>query len=463
MPKLEFVHLTTEQKDQLAFALRSVYPDADTPALNDLRKDPARRASLERLLEVFGEALPVRQHEVLVRTLGLQEATAETLEQVGRNLSVTRERVRAIGKQALANLKKAALADDLHLEAAPEQPSGVAGLGLELYQGTAIDRAVRWASLSSEDLRRLAVTAAQARDAESLWNLTDAYLTLHGAKGSAVSERTRDSYRRGLCDLLRDWEGENLLRPARDAGVVWVRQLETRVVRDPLTGEPKRDAVSGGPRVLSPATVQAKLAAARALYKALRWAGATTASPFENVKVAKDPVPAWEKRGAYTPEEVEALLVVAEGADRVMVLLGAHAGLRIAEMAALRWPDIDWRSKELVVRQGKGGKTTRVAMTRRLRETLHECPRDAADLKGFVLPYRAYRARERFQKLCLLSGVEYKGKEVHGLRHGAGTRTYVQFKDLGRVAQHLRQASVDTARRYAKMADKVVGKGIEDW
>ncbi len=463
MTKLEPTQLTPEQKDQLELALKSVYPDADTPTLSELRNHPARLASLKHLLQVLGDRLTERQQQVLVRTLGLQRTTAETLEQVSRDLGVTRERVRAIGKQALNNLKKAALAAGLQKKTTLEQPSNAPGLNLALYQGNATDRAVRWASLPSDDLRRLAITAAQARDAEALWNLTDAYLTLHGAKGSAASERTRDSYRKGICDLLADWPGENLLRPARDAGVVWVRQLETKIVRNTLTGQPKRDAVSGGPRVLSPATVQAKLAAARSLYKALRWAGATTANPFENVRVAKDPVPAWEKRGAYTPEEVEALLGVAEGPDTVMVLLGAHAGLRIAEMSALKWPDIDWRSKELVVRQGKGGKTARVAMTKRLRETLRECPRDAADLNGFVLPYRAYRARERFQKLCLLSGVEYKGKEVHGLRHGAGTRTYVQFKDLGRVAQHLRQASVDTARRYAKMADKVVGEGIEDW
>ena len=411
----------------------------------------------------FGAQLPERQHRVLVCTLGLRGRSAETLEVVGRDLGVTRERVRAIGKQALGNLKKAALATGLTLGTIPERSTEPAGYALEPYRGTATDRAVRWASLASEDLRRLAVTAAQARDAAALWELTDAYLTLHGAKGAAVSDRTRDSYRRGISDLIGDWAGENLLRPGRDAGVVWVRRLETKVIHDAVTGEPKRDPVSGGPRVLSPATVQAKLAAARALYKALRWAGATSSSPFENVRAAKDPVPAWEKRGAYTPEEVEALLEVAQGPDQVVVLLGAHAGLRIAEMAALRWPDLDWRAKELVVRKGKGGKTARVAMTRRLRETLRDLPRDAADLDGYVLPFRAYRARERFQKLCLLAGVEYKGKEVHGLRHGAGTRTYTQFRDLGRVAQHLRQASVDTARRYAKMADKVVGDGIEEW
>ena len=115
------------------------------------------------------------------------------------------------------------------------------------------------------------------------------------------------------------------------------------------------------------------------------------------------------------------------------------------------------------MRKGKGRKTARVATTRRLRKTLRMPPRDASDLNGFVLPFLAYQARERFQKLCRLAGVEYSGKEVHGLRHGAGTRTYTQLRDLGRVAQHLRQASVDTARRYAKMADKVVGEGIEEW
>ena len=463
MDSLGADQLTAESEERLELILRSVYPDEATPTLSDFRKDPARRTALEHLLAELGKQLPERQHEVLVRTLGLRGSPAETLEVVGRDLGVTRERVRAIGKQALVSFRKAALSADLTLAATPEQPGEAPGFALEPYRGTATDRAVRWASLASEDLRRLAVTAAQARDAAALWELTDAYLTLHGAKGAAVSERTRDSYRRGLGDLLQDWAGENLLRPGRDAGVVWVRRLETRVIHDPVTGKPKRDPVSGGPRVLSPATVQAKLAAARALYKALRWAGATSSSPFENVKAAKDPVPAWEKRGAYTPEEVEALLAVAEGPDQIVVLLGAHAGLRIAEMAALRWIDLDWRSKELVVRKGKGGKTARVAMTRRLRETLREFPRDAADLNGYVLPFRAYRARERFQKLCLIAGVEYQGKEVHGLRHGAGTRTYTQFKDLGRVAQHLRQASVDTARRYAKMADKVVGDGIEEW
>ena len=129
----------------------------------------------------------------------------------------------------------------------------------------------------------------------------DAYLTLHGSKGSRVSDRTRENYQRGLRDLLQGLGARELAAARRgDAGVVWVRQLEQRPVVQWQTGEPKRGA-GGGLQTLSPATVQVKLAAARTLYKALRWAGATQAAPFENVKVAKDPVPPWEKRGAYNP------------------------------------------------------------------------------------------------------------------------------------------------------------------
>ena len=448
-----------DEKSRWAF--RTFFPDVGLPTLTLLRAEPRRLEALEHLLPRFAEQLEARQRGVLRRTLGLGGGRPETLEAVGRDLGVSKERVHAITKQALGRLRKAAVAAGLE-PSSLSSPVGTDTHALQLYEGDPAERAVRVARSSPEDLRREAIQACNARDAVKLWALTDAYLTLHGSKGSRVSERTRESYRRGMRDLLRDWAHESLLRPSRDAGVMWVRELEQRPVVQPQTGEPKRDT-NGEVKILSPATVQVKLAAARALYKALRWAGATQATPFENVKIAKDPVPAWEKRGAYTPDEVEQLLAVAEAADKVMVLLGAHAGLRITEISALRWSDVDWRAGELIVRKGKGGKMARVAMTRRLKEALKEYPRAAQEPNSYTLPYRAYRARERFQKLCLQAGVAYEGREVHGLRHGAGTRVYKQFNDLARVAQHLRQASVDTARRYAKMADREIHEGIEEW
>src|SRR5690606_36868091 len=104
----------------------------------------------------------------------------------------------------------------------------------------------------------------------------------------------------------------------------------------------------------SPSTLQVKLAAARTLYKALRWAGVTDARPFEDVRVAKDPTPAWDKRRPYRDAEIEALLELAGRAEKVAVLLGAHAGLRVGEMSELRWSDLDYTKNELRVRNGKG-------------------------------------------------------------------------------------------------------------
>ncbi len=146
-----------------------------------------------------------------------------------------------------------------------------------------LERTRNLATLSEDELRRLAAEAARDRDAEALWALTEAHLTLHGSAGSRVSRHTLAAYRRGLNDLLGAWQGEKLLRPRRNAGVLWVRELETR---------------------LKPASVGVKLAAAKAFYAALRWSGATDTAPFADVRAAVDKTPAWEKRDAYTQTEV---------------------------------------------------------------------------------------------------------------------------------------------------------------
>ncbi|MEJ2291699.1 MAG: tyrosine-type recombinase/integrase [Deinococcales bacterium] len=326
---------------------------------------------------------------------------------------------------------------------------------LQRYQGDALSRAEGWASLPADELRRRAARAANARDRAELWALTEAYLFLHGSKGARASRHTLRTYRRGLEDLLDHWQDENLLRPSRDAGVLYIRRLEST----------PQDDTGVRPQ---PSTLQVKLAAARTLYRALRWAGATEARPFENVRVAKDPTPPWEKRRPYGDREVERLLELAEPAERVVVLLGAHAGLRISEMTGLRWGDLDLARGELLVAAGKGGKSARVRMTRRLREAVEALRADGAAAHrqrdaAYVLPWGTDHTRKRFRRLCARAGVDYASAGVHGLRHGAGTRYYRQTHDLGRVAAHLRHADIQTTRIYAKIDQDAIGEDIDDW
>lgn len=300
-----------------------------------------------------------------------------------------------------------------------------------------VARASRWASLSEADRRRRAVEMANIRDADALWQLTEAWLTLYGSSGAKVSKNTLQAYERGVRVLVERWASENLVRPARDAGALYLRGLE---------GEG-----------LSPATVRVRLAAAKALYKALRWAGATKAVPFADAKAGRELTPAHEKRQPYTESELAQLLEVSEGHDTLMVLLGAHAGLRVSEMCALEWRDIDFGARKLRVRRGKGGKDRRVSLSQSLSQALWE-QRSEGRVLAVSSRSRAYR---RLRTLCLKAGVEIKG--VHALRHYMGTRIYRETRDLGEAAHVLGHASLETTRVYAKYERAVEKDAVSEW
>lgn len=303
-----------------------------------------------------------------------------------------------------------------------------------------VERARDFARMSEDDLNRFAAEASRDRDAGALWALAEAHLTLHGSSGARVSPHTLSTYRYGVRELLRDWEGENLLRPSRNAGVLWVRELEAR------------HASSG--------TVRSRLSGAKALYAALRWSGATDAAPFTDVRPARDRTPAWEKRQAYERWEVTRLETYAEGASLLVVLLGAHAGLRVSEMTALLWEDVDTSGGSLTVREGKGNKTARVSLSASLIRALEQVPPE--ERLGHVLPCRTRQTvYERLETLCRQARVTSKG--IHALRHSAGTRLRAETGDLSLVADHLRHASLDMARSYAKADNTRLKKAVREW
>ena len=73
-------------------------------------------ATVEGCLEDWLDDLPDRQREILARRFGLMGYEASTLEVVGEEVGLTRERVRQIQIDALARLKRAAQRDGLSEE-----------------------------------------------------------------------------------------------------------------------------------------------------------------------------------------------------------------------------------------------------------------------------------------------------------------------------------------------------------
>lgn len=298
-------------------------------------------------------------------------------------------------------------------------------LELQPYTGTRTARALNWAALTDEELKRAAARAASERDAESLWRLAEAYLTLRS--GRTPSPYTLRNYEHGVRQLLEHWQGENLLRPSRHAADTYTLALREEG--------------------LAPGTIALRLAAARLLYKALRWAGATTAAPLTDVRAPHDPTPAEEKRAAYPLEHVNRMLEKADTQDRALILLGAHGGLRVSEMLALDWADVQPGS--LTVRSGKGGKRRTIRLSAALEDALTAW-RAESNGEGRVLPYRTpERARQRLERVCALAGVPYLG--MHSLRHSCGTRLASITSDLRVTARHLGHASTNTSAIYAKM------------
>ncbi len=320
---------------------------------------------------------------------------------------------------------------------------------LVLYQGDGLESASVWASMRPDERRRRALTAATTRDVDDLLSLTESWLLLHGRREGQTRPLTIAAYRQGIRALLAAWRATPLLTATGDDAALWLRRIKGR---------------AGG--AAKPSTLIRYRAAGRVLYSALRWSGAATGDPFADARVASDPTPVDERRKPYEPEDVERLTAAATVEDRVLLLLAAHAGLRVRECLDLTWSDVSLGRAQLTVTAGKAGKRRSVEMSASLVTALRDLVQTGERVIGeraqYVLPYAtAVSARRRLHLLCTRAGVTYMG--MHSLRHSAGTRLYSETGDLDTTARHLGHASIETSRIYAHWSDKTLKKTMAAW
>ncbi len=335
-------------------------------------------------------------------------------------------------------------------------PGPPSSLALVAYQGE-LSGARAW--LEPEQRRREAVRAARDRDLPTLWSLTEAHHTLHSGQGSRHTLRT---YRNGLrlWLLFTGRRATSVLRPKADEGSLFVRELEAGHLKlERVRKHPPSSAVAKPLRRLSPSSVNVYLAGVRALYRALRWADATDADPFLDVKVGADKVARWDKRSPYPQAAVELLLSAGDLRHRVTVLLGAHAGLRASEIVKLNRADVDLAAGRLRV-LGKGNKTRVVNLSSSLKRALAEVLAQPSEMP-FVIGGTPEAARLRLRDVCLRVDVPFLS--LHALRHSAGTRLVKSGRSLQDVARHLGHASVATAEIYAKWADESLQNELDSW
>lgn len=156
--------------------------------------------------------------------------------------------------------------------------------------------------------------------------------------------------------------------------------------------------------------------------------------------------------------------------DHAILLLLGRLGLRAGEVAAITLDDIDWRSGELIVRNGKGRRHDRLPLSADVGEAivsyLRRRPRieDRALFLRVVAPAGAIRGSAVsaiVRQACKRAGLPSVGS--HALRHTAATemlRAGATLQEIGEVLRHQEQR---TTARYAKVDRKTLRALARPW
>lgn len=196
----------------------------------------------------------------------------------------------------------------------------------------------------------------------------------------------------------------------------------------------------------APATRRNELAAVRSFYSWARKWDHRDDDPSRRIEPPKS--------GRHLPhplgrEDLLRLLAVTEGEMRRAICLGAYAGLRVAEVAALDWRDIDIEARRIIVRSGKGDKDRAVGLSPLLLDSL--LPITGGNVvRGGGAPYSANALQQRVNAAMRAAGVD---GTFHKLRSRFATVTLASTGNLLAVSRALGHASPATTAIYAATSD----------
>lgn len=188
----------------------------------------------------------------------------------------------------------------------------------------------------------------------------------------------------------------------------------------------------------SPATRQALLGDIRAFYRWGTRRGLVACDPTADVDGPRVP-----KRtpNPLTRAELAAALELAEPRTRLMLMLGAYAGLRVAEIGRLHERDIDRERGTLTVRAGKGGKDRSVPLYPALASELQTW-----GTGGYLVGLTPTSVSRCIHAVFLEAGID---KRPHDLRALFGTEAAERSNgNLVLVAQLMGHVTTTTTQRY---------------
>lgn len=211
---------------------------------------------------------------------------------------------------------------------------------------------------------------------------------------------------------------------------------------------------------LNPKTVNNFLSMLRrSLVSAVEW-GDLPHVPL--VKWLKTPPPTFD---FFDREEGERLLQAAPADDHPILTTALRAGLRLGELLALRWEDVDFITGKILVRRAvwkgkistpKSGKHREVAMSPQLAATL----KAHKHLRGplvFCKPDGRMLTKEMMKRVvpraCKLAGLRHV--QWHALRHSFASQLVMAGVPLKAIQELLGHSTIEMTMRYAHLSPTV--------
>ena len=139
-----------------------------------------------------------------------------------------------------------------------------------------------------------------------------------------------------------------------------------------------------------------------------------------------------------TDTQLRRLFEAGDTWDKAILTVLLSTGMRVSELTALRWPDVDGDTLQVY---GKGGKERLVALGVAGSRVLAELPRNG----HHVFPFQTSSIQDRFHRLSVRSGVHV---HAHLLRHSCADRlrqSGVGIEDIGVILGH---SDLSTTMRY---------------
>jgi len=216
---------------------------------------------------------------------------------------------------------------------------------------------------------------------------------------------------------------------------------------------------------LSPKTINNRLSIISGCLKsAMEW-GVIKEVP--RIKFLKVPP---QKYDYLTEAETEKLLIHTTGKWHDMILITVRTGLRIGELLALRWEDINLQEKILTVNQNivrgiegspKNNKTRTVPLTPSVVKMLVARIKDNKyifhDDNGKALKYNV--CLRRLHKICRLTGL--RKISWHTLRHSFASHLGAKPNSIVAIKEVMGHADIKTTMRYVHVNLSVLQNIIE--